>query len=118
MPNGDLIYRRGEIRLINLEPTVGAEARKTRACLIVQNDMGNRYSFLTVVIPLLPGAKDAPYVVNVKPTSNNGLDRERYLDIGQIRGLDNSRVLGLLGVLEDEYWEAIRDALNVVVDFE
>jgi mRNA interferase MazF len=118
MPNGDLIYRRGEIRWINLEPTVGAEAKKIRACLIVQNDMGNRYSFLTVVIPLLPGTKDVPYVVNVKPTSNNGLDRERYLDIGQIRGLDNSRVLGLVGVLEDEYWEAIRDALNIVVDFE
>jgi mRNA interferase MazF len=118
MPNGDLIYRRGEIRWINLEPTVGAEARKTRACLIVQNDVGNRYSFLTVVIPLLPGIKDVPYVVNVKPTVSNGLDRDRYLDIGQIRGLDNSRVLGLVGVLENDYWEAIRDALDIVLNFE
>jgi mRNA interferase MazF len=118
MPNGDLIYRRGEIRWINLEPTVSAEARKTRACLIVQNDVGNRYSFLTVVIPLLPGTKDVPYVVNVKPTVSNGLDRDRYLDIGQIRGLDNSRVLGLVGVLENDYWEAIQAALNIALDFE
>lgn len=117
MPNGNLTYRRGEIRWVDLEPTIGKEAKKTRACLIVQNDVGNRYSFLTVVIPLLPGNKNVPYVVNVKATPTNGLDQDRYLDVGQIRGLDNSRVLDLVGVLEDEYWELIRTSLNVVLDF-
>jgi mRNA interferase MazF len=59
-----------------------------------------------------------PYVINVKPTSNNGLDQDRYLDIGQIRGVDNSRVLGLIGVLEEEHWEIIHTALNIVLGFE
>lgn len=100
MPNGNLTYRRGEIRWVDLEPTIGKEAKKTRACLIVQNDVGNRYSFLTVVIPLLPGTKNVAYVVNVKATHTNGLDQDRYLDVGQIRGLDNSLYLAFSPFLE------------------
>jgi mRNA interferase MazF len=117
MPDGNLIYQRGEIRWVNLDPAIGAEAKKTRACLIVQNDVGNRYGFLTVIMPLLPGIKNAPYVVNVKATPTNGLDRDRYVDVGQIRAIDHCRVLGLLGVLEEEYWELIRTALDVVLGF-
>jgi mRNA interferase MazF len=118
MPNGSLIYQRGEIRWVKLDPTVGAEAQKTRSCLIVQNDVMNQYGSLTVIMPFRPGTKNAPYVVNVKATSNNGLDQDRYIDVGQIRSVENSRVLGLVGVLEDEYWQAIGDALDIVLNFE
>lgn len=117
MPNGNLVYQRGEIRWVKLDPTVGAEAQKTRSCLIVQNDVMNQHGSLTVIMPFRPGTKNAPYVVNVKATSNNGLDQDRYVDVGQIRSVDNSRVLGLVGVLEDEYWQAIRDALDIVLNF-
>ncbi len=118
MPNGTLVYQRGEIHWVKLDPTVGAEAQKTRSCLIVQNDVMNQYGSLTVVMPFRPGTKNAPYVVNVKATANNGLDQDRYIDVGQIRSVDNSRVLGLVGVLEDEYWETIRAALDTVLNFE
>jgi mRNA interferase MazF len=117
MPENNLIYRRGEIRWVNLDPTVGAEAKKIRACLIVQNDIMNQYGLLTIVMPFRPGSKQAPYVVNVKATPNNGLDQDRFLDVGQIRAVDHSRILGLVGVLESEYWELIRTALNVVLGF-
>jgi mRNA interferase MazF len=102
---------------VNLDPTVGAEAQKIRACLIVQNDIINQYGLLTIIMPFRPGSKQAPYVVNVKATANNGLDQDRFIDIGQIRAVDNRRVLGMLGVLEDEYWDQIRTALNVVLGF-
>lgn len=117
MPKGNLTYRRGEIRWVNLDPTVGAEAQKIRSCLIVQNDIMNQYGLLTIVVPFRPGSKSAPYVVNVKATSTNGLDRDRFIDIGQIRAVDHSRILGLVGVLEEEYWEAIRTAFNIVLGF-
>ncbi len=117
MPDGNLLYRRGEIRWVNLDPTVGAEAKKIRGCVIVQNDVGNRYSLLTVVMPLLPGTKNAPYVVNVKATQTNGLDRDRYIDVGQIRAVDGIRILGLVGILEEQYWDSIRAALDVVLGF-
>lgn len=118
MPEGRLTFRRGEIRWVNLDPAVGAEARKIRSCLIVQNDAGNRHGRLTVVMPLLPGRKHAPYVVNLSATGENGLDQDRYVDVGQIRSIDQARVLGLVGVMEPEYWPRIKAALDVVLGFQ
>ena len=117
MPGSNLTYRRGEIRWVNLDPTVGSEAKKIRACLIVQNNIMNQYGLLTIVIPFRPGSKQAHYVVNIKATRNNGLDQDRFIDVGQIRAVDHSRILGLVGVLESDYWELIHTALNVVLGF-
>ncbi len=117
MPNGNLTYRRSEIRWVRLDPTVGAEVQKTRSCLIVQNDIMNQYGLLTIVIPFRPGSKQAPYIVNVKATQNNGLDKDRFLDVAQIRAVDGQRVLGRLGVLEEHYWQQIRVALDIVLGF-
>ncbi len=117
MPKGNLTYRRGEIRFCQLDPTAGTELRKIRSCLIVQNDIMNQYGLLTIVMPFRPGTKNAPYVVNVAASAMNGLDQNRYIDVGQIRSIDNSRGLRLVGVLEEEYWESIRTALNIVLEF-
>jgi len=117
MPNGILTYQRGEIRWVKLDPTLGVETKKTRACLIVQNDVSNRHSLLTIVMPFLAGTKSAPYAINVVATSLNGLDRNRYIDVAQIRGVDHQRVMDLIGVLEQEYWEQIRIALDIMLGF-
>jgi mRNA interferase MazF len=117
MPESNLTYRRGEIRWVNLDPTFGAEVQKTRPCLLVQNDIMNQYGLLTIVMPFRRGNKKAPYVVNVKATPTNGLDQDRFLDVGQIRAVDYRRILGLVGVLEQEYWELLRTSVNVVLGF-
>lgn len=117
MPRGELTYKRGEIRWVNLDPTHGAEVRKTRSCLIVQNDIMNQHGLLTIIIPFRPGTKKAPYVVNVKATSINGLDRDRFLDIAQIRSVDNGRILTKVGNLEEKYWAKILNAFNIVLGF-
>lgn len=117
MPLGELTYQRGQIRWVKLDPTVGAEVQKTRSCLIIQNDTMNQYGLLTVVIPFRPGNKQAPYTVNVKASLTNGLDKDRFLDIAQIRSVDGSRILGLVGVLEQQYWQQIQSALEIVLGF-
>jgi mRNA interferase MazF len=118
MPLSKLTYRRGEIRWVRLDPTIGAEAQRTRACLILQNDTMNQYGLLTIVMPFRPGNKQAPYVVNVKASKANGLDRDRYIDVGQIRSVSHERILGLVGILESEYWKSIQKSLNIVLDFQ
>jgi mRNA interferase MazF len=118
MPNGSLTYRRGEIRWVKLDPTVAAEIQKTRSCLILQNDTMNQYGQLTIAIPFRPGTKQAPYVVNVVASESNGLDKDRFLDVAQIRSIDGQRVLGLVGTLEDIYWQQIQEALSIVCRFE
>ncbi|OKH38626.1 PemK family transcriptional regulator [[Phormidium ambiguum] IAM M-71] len=117
MPNGILTYQRGEIRWVKLDPTLGVETKKTRPCLIVQNDISNRHSLLTIVMPFLAGTRSAPYAINVAATSVNGLDRNRYIDVAQIRGVDHQRIMDLIGVLEPEYWEQIRLALDIMLGF-
>ena len=117
MPNGNLTYQRGEIRWVKLDPTIGAEIQKTRSCLILQNDTMNQYGQLTIAIPFRPGIKQAPYVVNVAATDKNGLDRDRFLDVAQIRSIDGQRVLGLVGILEDNYWQQIQAALSIICGF-
>ncbi len=99
MPQGNLRYRRGEIWWVNLDPTVGNETAKRRPCLILQNDVGNARSDTTMVAPLLKGSKAYPFVVNVKMTTENGLDENRGIHLEQMRVVDNQRIDRKLGTI-------------------
>ncbi len=116
MPKGELIYRRGDIFWVELDPTVGVEIKKTRACLILQNDFGNKQSSLTNVAPFLE-RKNYPFVVNFQATSENGLDKERGLHLNQIRAIDAQRIKGKLGTIEEYYWTQIKSAISVQFGF-
>ncbi len=118
MPKGRLTYRRGEIYWVEMNPTVGAEVQKTRSCLILQNNTMNQYGEVTIVLPFRPGSKQAPYAVNVQASPENGLDRDRFLDVGQIRAVSYQRLRNLTGTLENEYWHQIQQALNIVLGFD
>jgi mRNA interferase MazF len=118
MPKGELMYRRGDIYWVAMDPTVGAEVQKTRSCLIVQNDIMNQYGEVTIVLPFRPGSKQAPYAVNVKASPLNGLDKDRFVDVGQIRAVSYQRLRSLVGVLEDIYWQQIQQATNIVLGFD
>ena len=118
MPKGKLTYRRGDIYWVEMNPTVGAEVLKTRSCLILQNDTMNQYGEVTIVLPFRPGSKQAPYAVNVQASLENGLDRDRFLDVGQIRAVSCQRLLTRAGTLENEYWQQIQQALNIVLGFD
>jgi mRNA interferase MazF len=117
MPNGDLRYRRGEIWWVNLDPTVGKETAKKRPCVILQNDIGNARSDTTMVAPLLKGSKTYPFVVNVKATTANGLDADRGIHLEQMRVVDCRRIDNKLGTLEDNYWNEIEKAVDLVLGF-
>ena len=103
MPKGKLTYRRGDIYWVEMNPTVGAEVQKTRSCLILQNDTMNQYGEVTVILPFRPGSKQAPYAVNVQASLENGLDRDRFLDVGQIRTVSYQRLQTWTGTLEIKY---------------
>lgn len=109
-------YKRGEIWWVDLDPTQGKEAQKIRACLIIQNDIGNEESDMTTVVPFL-SPKRYPFVVNVKPSKLNQLDRERGLHFNQIRSVDSARLKSKLGVLEADYFAQIKRALDIQFGF-
>ena len=117
MPEGNLTYQRGEIRWVNLDPVVGRETSKKRPCVILQNDVGNRFAPTTIVAPFMPTMKDYPFLVNVKKSTSNGLDCDRQLNLSQIRAVDSSRVENLQGILDAKYWSQIKKAINIQLGF-
>ena len=108
--------KRGEIWWVDLDPTRGKEAKKIRACLIIQNDLGNEESDLTTVVPFL-SPKNYPFVVNVQPSEQNQLDKERGLHFNQIRSVDASRLKSKLGSIESNYFTQIKRALDIQLGF-
>lgn len=80
---------RGEIWLINLDPTVGAEIQKTRPAVIVNNDAVGILP-LKVVVPVTQW-KDryavAPWMVHLNPTPDNGLSKPTAADAFQVRSV-------------------------------
>lgn len=109
-------YRQLEIRWVDLDPTCGAETKKKRSCLILQDDVVNQNSRTVIVAPILPGHKNWPFVVNLKPTKSNGLDKERHVNLKQLRAVDVSRITNKQGMLEKRYLEAIKETFGIVFD--
>lgn len=117
MPNGSLTYKRGEIWWVDLKPATGRETDKERPCLILQNDIGNQNGATTIVAPLLPGTKTYPFVVNVTPTTRNGINGARHINLSQMRAVDAQRIKNKQGVLEESYWEEIEKAVCIELGF-
>jgi mRNA interferase MazF len=117
MPNENLVYKRGEIWWVNLEPTVGNEVGKQRPCIVLQNDVGNRHSATTIVAPLVRSRRQFPFLVRVEPTAQNGLDEARSINLSQLRVVDYQRFSNRLGRLEDRYWQSIEQAMMVEFGF-
>ncbi len=109
-------YRQLEIRWGDLNPTRGGETKKKRPCVILQDDIVNQGSRTIIVAPILPGHKDWPFVVNLKPTKTNGLDKDRHVNLKPLRAIDVSQILNKQGMLEKRYLEPIKLALGIVFD--
>lgn len=108
------MHQQLEIRWVDLEPTRGAETQKKRPCVIIQSNLVNRGSRTLIVAPLLPNHKSWPFAVNMVPTKANGLDKDRHLNLKQLRAVDVSRVTNRQGKLERHYLVEIDAALRLV----
>jgi mRNA interferase MazF len=109
--------RRGEIWLINLDPTVGAEIRKTRPAAIVSDDAVGILP-LKVVVPLTDWKERyavAPWMSKIDPDAQNGLSKPSAADAFQVRSLSQERFVRRLGQLSTEKMQEISQALAVVL---
>jgi len=106
--------RRGEVYLVRFDPTVGAEIQKTRPALIIQNDVGNRYSPLTIVAAITShhGGELYPHQVVVE-SSEGGLQVDSAILLNQIRSIDKQRLVKRLGVLRTETLARVDRALQI-----
>ncbi len=102
-----MAINRFEVYLINLDPTVGSEIKKTRPCLVVSPDEINHNIRTVIVAPLT--TKGQPYPTRVR-CRFKGKDGQVVLD--QIRTVDRSRLIRRLGKIDGKTAAAVLDVLQ------
>ena len=111
---------RGEVWRINLDPTMGAEIKKTRPAVIVNDDAVGILP-LRVIVPITEW-KDryavAPWMVRLDPDVENGLDKPSAADAFQVRSLSQTRFVQRTGKLSEAAMQEITKALVVVLAME
>jgi mRNA interferase MazF len=107
--------RRGEIYLCSFDPTVGHEIKKTRPALVIQNDVGNLYSPLTIVVAITSAVSPVLYPVEVviEPTAANGLEARSSIRLDQIRTVDRQRLVRRLGMADSATMAKVDEALKI-----
>ena len=115
-----VIPKRGEIYLVNFDPSIGAEIKKTRPALILQNDIANRYSSVTIVAAITSfsdkDGKTYPTEVFIG-VSEGGLDKDSVALLNQIRTIDKGRLVKKLGVLKDKIMVQIDKTIQISFGF-
>lgn len=92
--------RRGDILLVNLDPTVGAEIKKTRPAVVIQNDIANRRSPITIVAAITSQFDEPIYPTEVLVHApEGGLRVDSVVLLNQIRSVDRDRLVRRIGAL-------------------
>ncbi len=102
---------RGEIYFADLNPSVGSEQGGFRPVLIVQNDVGNKYSPTTIIAPLTTRKTKASLPTHVWILNNKGYPTMILLE--QVRTLDKSRLQDCIGKVKREDMELVDRALQI-----
>jgi mRNA interferase MazF len=112
---GPTHVKRGEIHLVSFDPTVGHEIKKTRPALVVQNNVGNRYSPLTIVAAITSKVSPVPFPVEVviDPSTHNGLSVRSAVRLDQIRTIDRQRLIKRLGQIDRNTMTRVDQALKI-----
>ncbi len=108
---------RRDVWLINLDPTIGSEIRKTRPAIIVSDDQVGILP-LRVIVPLTDWREHyqvAAWMVKLFPTTANGLAKNSAADAFQVRSVSQRRFVRKLGRIDDDSMRAIEKALAVVL---
>jgi mRNA interferase MazF len=103
--------KRGEIYLVNWNPSRGSEQEGIRPALIIQNDLGNQYSTTTIVAAICTKfKKQYPFLVLIK-ARESGLDSDSVINLSQIMTIDKSRLVKKLGQIKAETLKSVDRAL-------
>jgi mRNA interferase MazF len=110
---------RGEVWLINLDPTLGSEIKKARPCVIVSSDTIGILP-LRVVVPLTDWKnhyQQAVWMVKLNPNKTNGLIKDSAADTFQIRSLSTTRFIRKMGKITEDEMNRIAHAIGLVVEY-
>ena len=105
-----------DIWLVNLEPTVGAEIKKTRPCVILNDDSIGILP-LKVVAPITDFKDkymEVPWMIKLVRDNSNNLDKDSVIDVFQVRAVSEERLIKKIGVISPEDLNKASNALKSV----
>ncbi len=106
--------KRGEVYLVNFDPTVGAEIKKTRPALVLQNNIANEHSPITIVAAITSKYDDELYPIEVLIFAHEGgLSVDSVVLLNQVRSIDRRRLIKRLGMVKAETMENVDEALQI-----
>lgn len=109
--------KQNEIWLINLDPTVGAEIKKTRPAIIVSDNALGKLP-LKIIVPITDWKENftiVPWMVRVLPDDENGLTKISSADCFQVRSVSEDRFIKQVGVIDIPTSDQIKIALSKVL---
>ena len=109
--------RRGDIVVVNLDPTIGVEIKKTRPAIVVSNDSINQLSQLVVVVPLTKNVAHLSPSHAVIPKGAARLNFASKAVTEQIRAMDKRRLVKRLGSLTPALLAQVERALKNTLAF-
>ena len=106
--------KRGDIILVDLEPVVGSEQGKIRPCLVVQENVSNKYSPTTIIAAISSKFSDKDYPTEVIVNHpGSGLDKVSVILCNQIRTISvKDRIIKKIGALSSDVMSKVDEALK------
>ena len=96
-----------EIVLVNLDPTIGSEIKKTRPCVVISPVEMNKYLNTVVIAPMTSQSKKYPTRVSVKHNRKRG-----WIVLDQIRTIDKQRIIKVLDVLTEKEIQKVKQVMK------
>ena len=109
-----MTVRRGDIYYADLSPVIGSEQGGVRPVLILQNDVGNKYSptVIAAAITSRTGKSKLPTHIEIY-ADRYGLAKDSVILLGQIRTIDKRRLKEKMGHLDEDVMSEVNDAISV-----
>ena len=109
-----MTIKKGDLYLADLSPVVGSEQAGIRPVLVVQNDVGNKYSPTIIVAAVTSQMNKAKLPTHVAiDAANNGLSKNSVVLMEQLRTIDKKRLKERIGTLDSELIPDVNHALGV-----
>lgn len=110
------IVKRGDIFYADLSPVIGSEQGGIRPVVVIQNDLGNRYSPTVIVTAITSQINKAKLPTHVEISSEvYGLNKDSVVLLEQIRTVDKKRLREKIGHMTDEDMKKVQEALMISV---
>ncbi len=110
---GNNTVRRGDIYYADLSPVIGSEQGGIRPVLIVQNDVGNRYSPTVIAAAITSQTGKARLPTHIEIGADAGLSKSSVVLLEQIRTIDKRRLKDRMGHLDENTMQQVNEAITV-----